>query len=245
MRVHRGRASLHPARGRTDPRGLSRGAGPSARHRLRRHRNARQNRGGGEGKNRHPQPARGLQPRIRLLHRGRQGAAFHGTGLLHPQADACQWRALHHPGAEGAGKRDPHGQGSHHRAGIRAFYAGASGACGAGRARPAHRAGGGLRGRAGGFRGGRGQKQLLPPGDRPLRRNRNSRRPPSRGRADAQGEPFRPQRHPAGHGREPRRHPDRAEHGRQIHLYASGRADRPDGADRQLRAGKVRAHRRR
>ena len=56
---------------------------------------------------RHPQAEDRLQPCVRLLHRGQQLLQEYGAGDLHPQADPDQRRALHHSGAQGAGKQDP------------------------------------------------------------------------------------------------------------------------------------------
>ena len=69
-------------------------------------------------------------------------------------------------------------------------------------------------GRADEFCGAGRPAELLPPGDRPLRRAAYHRRPPSRRGAGAQGCAVRPERHGARLRREPRCHSDRPKYGR-------------------------------
>ena len=65
---------------------------------------------------RHSQPARRLQPRLRLLHRGQQGEPRPGAGRLPAQADAGRRRALHHAAPQGARGPDPRRARGHRRA---------------------------------------------------------------------------------------------------------------------------------
>ena len=88
-------------------------------------------------------------------------------------------------------------------------------------------------------RRGGGALRLRPPGARRRRRDRDPRRPPPGGRALAGGGRVRAERHDARVVGRADRRAHRAEHGGQVDVPAPGRADRADGADRELRAGVV------
>ena len=103
-----GRAPLLRPGGRLHPGRLPRGGGPPAAHHERRQGRPGGDRGQGEGAHRHPDPEDWLQQGLRLLHRGVQLLQGPGAGHLHPQADPGERGAVHHPGAEGLGTRDPH-----------------------------------------------------------------------------------------------------------------------------------------
>ena len=80
---------------------------------------------------------------------------------------------------------------------------------------------------------------------RPRRRRhrRHQERASSRGRAHAPAGPVRPQRRPPVGRRRAADGPDGTEHVRQVDLHTPGRDHRPDGPDRQLRAGRLGDHR--
>ena len=115
---YRGRAPLLRPGGRLHPGGLPPGGGPPAGHYGQRKGPGGLHRGQGEGEDRHQEPEGGLQQGLRLLHRGVQVLLRPGARHLHPQADPHQLRAVHHPGAQGAGARDPLRPGPHHRPGV-------------------------------------------------------------------------------------------------------------------------------
>jgi hypothetical protein len=156
-----------------------------------------------------------------------------------------QLRAIHHPGAQGTRKHHSHRVRPRRRAGVRAVQKVreqiASQAPRVQRLRRRRGAGCAVQ-----LRFGRGQIPLLPAGDRPLRAKSPSPTAVTRlssrfSRIRSSSRTTRPPRR----GRLPRGDHHRPEHGGQIDLHAPGGADRPHGADGQLRSGQVRAHRHR
>ena len=163
-----------------------------------------------------------------------------GARRLHPQADAGQRRALHHPGDEGVRDAGAERRGTHPRdrdapvpGGLRGSWPKSARHAARNGARP------GRAGRAGGAgRGGRAGR-LRPPRGPGRRTCWTSATAATRSSSEVcSGERFVPNDIAFESGEARARH-HRAEHERQEHLPAPGGADRADGADGQLRAGRL------
>ena len=157
-----GRAADGHQGGRHDPGGLQRRAGRAAGPGVRGQGLDRQDAAGGGRADGHPKPQGGVQLRLRVLHRGDQGAPGQSPARVHPQADRGERRALHHAGAEVDGREDLGRAGTFRAARARLVPPPARGGAGTARPLPGH---GGRRGaarRVGGLRGGRAASRPLP-----------------------------------------------------------------------------------
>ena len=104
-RAHRRHARRRTAdagpRRRRDPRRRRPGGGPPPQPEPQRQERHLGDGGGRAAAHGHRLAEDPVQPRLRLLHRDLEVEPARGAGRLHPQADDCRWRALHHAGAEG------------------------------------------------------------------------------------------------------------------------------------------------
>ena len=190
----------------------------------------------------------GLQPRLRLLHRGQQRATRARAGRLPAQADAGRRRALRHA----ASSRSTRSASSHAREAIGELEASLFRQ----RLRPARARGASAlqRGRAAIAeldvvqrawpRSRRATATCGPRSTTATRIEIRDGRHPVVERS-ARRRPLRAQRRRRSTRRRADRRAHRPEHGRQVDLPAPGGADRAAGADRQLRARRSGAHRRR
>ena len=166
------------------------------------------------------------------------GAGGARSRRLQAAPDDEERRALHHARAEGV--RGQGALGRRARAGAR--EGALRGAARRARAAPRGDLGGGAlaRGdrRAGGARRAGAARRLVPAALRQGAADRDRARPPSGGRGAPAGKrhAVHGQRLPARRALPDARH-HRPEHGRQEHLHAPGRADRPARVDRLVRSG--------
>ena len=238
----RRRTGAYGRRGRRNPRTASRRSSTTrATLTRRRAQSPGRSRSGGTRAQRHPQPARRLQPRVRLLHRGQQGQPGAGAGGLPAQADAGRRRALRHAASQGARGAHRRGARGDRRARGVAVPAGLSRSS---RASPTvcavwrtlvgtldvFSALAEVAARQGFVR------PVIDDGD--ALSIRDGRHPVVE--RDLRRRTLRAQRHRARFRRRADRRAHRTEHGRQVDLPATGRADRAAGAGRQLRAGRER-----
>ena len=234
--VHDDPPRLAPGR-RDHPRRFSPGAGRAARDSPRRARHDRRDRDPRARGDRDRIAQGPLQQGLRLFDRGVQAEPPPRAGALPTEADDRRGRALRHRGAQGARGQGLGGPGADRGVGVRSLHRAALGGRMPSVRRQVRRACGRADRRAGRVRRARRSAGLPSSDDRAGAALAYRRRTPSGRGDDARRLAFHAQRHGARKRRRNDRDPDRAEHGRQVHVPATGRADHDLGAGGIVRTG--------